>query len=174
MINKGNNRKDSFLARVRRKARLLYLKILRQSDTPEKIALGAAIGVAAGILPTFGLGAILALGVSYIVRANKVAAVLGSFIMNPVTTPLFWTLNSTVGGLIFWEERSSIVATVQTQDIFGGIKWAFIVFLSGSVIVASSFAIVIYFVMRNLIIRHRKNKLKKMGRQVSNSADSKA
>ena len=103
----GVDKKHPFV-RLKRKARLTYLKILRIDDPPERIARGAAIGVAMGVLPTFGLGTLFALAFAFVFRANKAASVLGSFIMNPVTTPFFWTANVQVcpSGLEITNKRS--------------------------------------------------------------------
>ncbi|MFQ5585558.1 MAG: DUF2062 domain-containing protein [Thermodesulfobacteriota bacterium] len=165
----NNKQKQGLFTKLKRKNRLLYLRVLRQTDSPEKIALGAAIGVASGILPTFGFGALLALGISYVVGANKVASVLGSFIMNPITTPFFWSLSTTVGGIIFWEDWGSIVSTVNNHDVFGGVKWALVIFLSGNIIVSLCFAFASYFIVKALIIRHREKKLAKKRMQISGS-----
>jgi uncharacterized protein (DUF2062 family) len=74
-------RQEHPFVRFKRKARLTYLRILRIDDPPERIA-GARHRVAMGVLPTFGLG-IISPSRRFILRANKAASVLGSFIMNP-------------------------------------------------------------------------------------------
>ncbi len=84
--NSWNNKRHP-LVRLKRWARLSYLRLLRMDDPPERIARGAAIGVLCGVLPTFGAGGVIALAVAFVFRANKVAAVLGSLIMNPIQNP---------------------------------------------------------------------------------------
>ena len=163
----SNNKKHGLFTRLKRKNRLFYLRVLRQTDSPETIALGASIGVASGILPTFGLGALLAIGISHLAKANKVAAVLGSFIMNPITTPFFWTLSSAVGGLIFWKDLAAITSAVNEQEVYSSVRWALIVFLTGNVIVSIIFAFVSYFVVKRLIIRHRARKLARLQRRLN-------
>jgi uncharacterized protein (DUF2062 family) len=164
-----NNKKHGLFTRLKRKNRLFYLRVLRQTDSPETIAFGAAIGVASGILPTFGFGALLAIGIAYIVKANKIAAVLGSFIMNPVTTPLFWTLSSAVGGLIFWKDLATISSAVNEQEVFSSVRWALVVFLTGNIIVSLTFAFVSYFVVKTLIIKHRAKKLARLNMRLNGS-----
>jgi len=160
-----NHKKRTLLTRLKRKNRLFYLRVLRQTDSPETIAFGAAIGVAAGILPTFGLGALLAVGISHIAKANKIAAVLGSFIMNPVTTPLFWTLSSAVGGLIFWKDLATITSAVNEQEVYSSVRWALVVFLTGNVIVSITFAFASYFVVKRMVIKHRVRKLARLNKR---------
>jgi len=169
MENNGN-KKQSLYIRLKRKNKLFYLRMLRQTDSPEKIALGAAIGVAAGILPTFFFGAVLAIGVAYIVKANKIAAVLGTFIMNPVTTPLFWTLSSMVGGVVFWQEWGTVASSFSDKDLMGGVRWAVIIFMTGNIIVAATGAFITYFVVKALVVRHRERKLARRKMRLSGPA----
>ncbi|MFQ5329740.1 MAG: DUF2062 domain-containing protein [Thermodesulfobacteriota bacterium] len=165
----SNNKKNGLFTRLKRKNRLFYLRVLRQTDAPETIALGASIGVAAGILPTFGLGALLAMGISHLAKANKVAAVLGSFIMNPITTPFFWTLSSAVGGLIFWKDLATITSAVNEEEVYSSVRWALIVFLTGNIIVSLVFAVIAYFVVKRLIITHRAKKLARLNMRLNGS-----
>src|SRR3989337_2514993 len=123
----GVDKKHPFV-RFKRKARLTYLRILRIDDPPERIARGAAIGVAMGVLPTFGLGTILSLAAAFILRANKAAAVLGSFIVNPLTAPFFWTLSAVVGSFIMREDYGSIYETARSEGFLSGAGWAYLVF----------------------------------------------
>ncbi|TAN63593.1 DUF2062 domain-containing protein, partial [bacterium] len=57
----ANRVKKPLPERLKRRAKLIYLKLLRLDDPPERIALGAAIGVLMGILPTFGIGGVLSI-----------------------------------------------------------------------------------------------------------------
>lgn len=150
--------KNHPLERVRRWLKLHHLKLLRIDDPPERIARGVAIGVFIGIIPTFYLGFIFALILAFIFRANKVAAIAGTFIMNPLTMPFFFILSATVGGLIFWEERGAIMAGIKNHQFFSSIGWASIVYLVGNIIVAGALSLSSYFITRRLIIRHRTKK----------------
>jgi len=83
--------------RAKRWLRYQYLRVIRQNDTPERIAGGLALGVAIGILPSFGAGVIIVLFLAGWVRLNRAAGVIGTLIMNPLTTPFFWTVSFLVG-----------------------------------------------------------------------------
>jgi uncharacterized protein len=48
---------------------------------------GLGVGLAVGLLPTYWFQAVLAFLASYVLRLNATAAVLGTFITNPFTTP---------------------------------------------------------------------------------------
>ncbi|MBI5326692.1 MAG: DUF2062 domain-containing protein [Deltaproteobacteria bacterium] len=159
----ANNKKNhNRLTRIKRWIKLHYYKIVRIDDPPYKIARGVAIGVFMGIFPTFGLGIILAIIAAYILKANRAAAVLGSFIMNPLTTPFFWTLSALVGTVIFREESGQVLSGIKNHHFLNGIGWAYVVFLAGNLVVSTLFAALSYFITKKWVVEHRKHKAMKM------------
>jgi hypothetical protein len=72
-------------------------KLLGLSDPPERIALGAALGMAVAFGPTYGLQVVLAIGLAALLRCNKVAALLPTFLVNPVTGPPTFVLQYLLG-----------------------------------------------------------------------------
>jgi len=80
--------KTTILSQVARFFRLIYLKLFRIDDTPQKIAIGLGIGVFSGVLP--GTGPIAALFLAFIFRVNRAAALLGSILTNTwLSIPVF-------------------------------------------------------------------------------------
>lgn len=151
--------KKKIVEKLKRWCRYAYLKTIRMKDPPEKIALGAAIGSFIGILPTLGLSMTLAFIMAYFFRANKTSALLGTFVMNPVTTPILWSLSITIGGLLFWQDAASILTLgVSTNDPSIGIGQATVAFMTGNAIVALVFSVVIYYFVKNAVIKHRVRK----------------
>jgi uncharacterized protein (DUF2062 family) len=158
--NKWNNKRHP-LVRLKRWARLSYLKIIRMDDPPERIARGAALGVLCGVLPTFGAGGVIALAAAFVFRANKAAAVLGSLIMNPITTPFFWTLSVVLGSAILGEDSSSILTAIREESLMDGLTLAYLAFLTGNAIIAVVFTSGTYYLTKNAIIKHREHKARK-------------
>jgi len=162
MDSKGraNNRRQNrrLHTRAGRKMKLIYLKMLRINDPPERIARGAAIGVCMGVLPTFGAGIVLSFFFALLLRANKGAAVLGSFIMNPLTSPLFWTASIIIGSVITGQDYAAIMAVVEKNGILLGAGWAYAVFLAGNLIVTSAATVVAYFLVKWAVVKHRERK----------------
>lgn len=70
---KAGNRFSRFL-------KLIYLKLFRINDTPQRIALGLGLGVFLGILP--GSGPVASLFLAWVFRLNRAAALLGSLATN--------------------------------------------------------------------------------------------
>lgn len=158
--NKNNGKKRLFV-RLKRRLRLSYLKILRIDDPPERIARGAAIGVFMGVVPTFGVGGLLALAFAFLLKANKAAAVVASMIMNPLTSPFFWTLSALVGSFALREDYSSIVSKINGGEFIHGLGRATVVYLAGNIIIAGVFTFGTYFLVKNVVIRHRARKAAK-------------
>ena len=72
--------KRTILTRLARFFKVIYIKLFRINDTPQKIAIGLGLGVLLGTLP--GTGPVAALLFAVIFRVNKAAALLGSIATN--------------------------------------------------------------------------------------------
>ncbi len=142
-----------------RSIKLAYFKLLRINDSPHKIAMGFAIGSFIGIFPTFWLGGILAVLLSWVFRLNYVATILGAFIiMNPLTTPLFWMLSAFVGGIVFSKEYSFILNAIKDKSIFHNFGDLAIIYIVGNTIVSLVVSMTGYWAIKKIIIDHRKKK----------------
>ena len=76
------------LSAISRFFRVLYLKLFRINDTPQKIALGFGIGVFLGVLP--GAGPIAAFTLALLLKVNRAGALLGSVLTNTwLSIPVF-------------------------------------------------------------------------------------
>ena len=98
MKRKNNNNILRFL-------KLIYLKLFRIHDTPQKIALGVGIGVFLGIIP--GTGPIAAVFMALVLRVNRAAALLGSLLTNTWLSFLTFFLSIKIGAGIMrldWQD----------------------------------------------------------------------
>jgi uncharacterized protein (DUF2062 family) len=101
---------ESFLARMRvhlwprrswtRSSRYVVYRLRRLSATPHAIALGFSVGVFSAITPFLGTHLIMASLVAWIAGGSIIAAVLGTFIGNPLTYPFLWYLTYSVGNFM--------------------------------------------------------------------------
>lgn len=164
-------RQKHLLAKLKRRARFTYLKILRIDDPPERIAKGAAIGVAVGVLPTFGIGIIFSLAAAYALNANKAASMLGGLIMNPVTSPFFFALSIFTGSFLLHKDYHTIYANMIENGFFNGAGDASLVFIIGNIVITAITTMAAYYIVLSSIIRHRRKKEEKrrihaLGRKV--------
>ncbi|WP_113910647.1 DUF2062 domain-containing protein [Roseovarius dicentrarchi] len=70
-----------------RAARYVKYRVTRLPDPPHRIARGIFVGVLVTFSPFFGLHFVLAALISKIIRGNIVAALLATFVGNPLTFP---------------------------------------------------------------------------------------
>jgi len=125
----------------------LYRSIVTQYAQPKKIATGAAVGVFIGIFPTFGIGGILALALSWVFKYNRASALLGSAIMNPITSPFFWFISLLAGTFIWGENVDFYLNIYKNQGIFSLIKKGAIVYFTGNVIISVFCSAIMWFLV---------------------------
>jgi uncharacterized protein len=88
---------DSDMAK---RLRAICGKLLMLDDTPHRIALGIAIGIFIAWTPTVGLQMLAAVPLACLLRANRVASLIGVYLSNPLTfLPMYW-LDYHVGAML--------------------------------------------------------------------------
>jgi uncharacterized protein len=83
--------------RLSRRWRYYWRRMLRMRATPHEVALGCAVGVFAACTPFLGFQMALAGGIALVLRVNVPAALLGTFVGNPVSWPAIWTASYLAG-----------------------------------------------------------------------------
>jgi uncharacterized protein (DUF2062 family) len=101
---------ESFLEKIRvhlwprrswsRSSRYVIYRLRRLSDTPHAVALGFAAGVFTAVTPFLGTHMVVAALIAWLIGGSVVAALLGTFLGNPLTYPLFWYSTYEVGDLM--------------------------------------------------------------------------
>ena len=84
----------------RRAVKYMWYRLRRIPDSPSAIAAGFAGGVAMAISPLIGTHMVLALGLAWLIRANYVAAIVGTWVINPWTAPPVWFATYYVGRMM--------------------------------------------------------------------------
>lgn len=78
----------------------LAFRLSRINTSPHAIAAGFASGAAASFTPLLGLHIVLGCVLAFITRGSMIAAVLGTFVGNPVTFPFLFSATYWVGARI--------------------------------------------------------------------------
>jgi uncharacterized protein (DUF2062 family) len=75
-------------------------KLLSSRSSPHQLAMGASIGVFLSVLPTFGLGMLIALLISWKAKFNILSTYIGTLITNPLTASIIYIANYSLGSVI--------------------------------------------------------------------------
>lgn len=98
----------------RRAATYVLHRVRRLPDQPHRIGRGVAAGVFVSFTPLFGLHFVAAAGVAWLIGGNILAALLATFIGNPVTFPFIAVLAVSLG-----RELLGLGGAPSPQRIFG-------------------------------------------------------
>lgn len=77
-----------------------WRRLLRVRATPHEVALGCAAGVFAACTPFLGLQMALAGALAFLLRVNIPAALLGTFVGNPLSWPVIWSASYISGAWV--------------------------------------------------------------------------
>ena len=94
----------------RRRRLKLLLDLMGRAQTPERVAAAVAVGVGVGLSPFIGFHFLLAIGLAFLFRLNKLDTVLGSLIGNPWTLPPFFAVGYRVGRALLGYAPASVPA----------------------------------------------------------------
>ena len=160
------------------------IRLKRIPDTPHKISLGMSCGIFASFTPLFGLHFLIAGLLSYVLRANVLASLIGTFIGNPITFPIITVFNLKLGE---WILGSSEYSSVDGGKVFEGfldfifliyknlftegsvgensvprinefLNGVFIPYSLGGIIGGVFVAIISYFLLRPLVATYQKQR----------------
>jgi uncharacterized protein len=93
-----------------RSARYVVKRLLRVKASPHKIAVGCAAGVFASITPLIGVQMVMAGAIALILRGSVAAAMLATFLGNPVSWPLIWGATYALGSAMIGQPGSAEAA----------------------------------------------------------------
>lgn len=158
-------------------------RLKRLPDTPHKIAMGIACGVFVTFTPLFGLHFFAAWFLALVFRGNVFAALLGTFVGNPVTFPFIAAVSYKLGSLILgrghektaWTkirdgfEHAFTATWANVKSIFGygpstwdGVKEfgheVFLPYFVGGIIPGIITATIFYFFSKPLIASYQKRR----------------
>jgi hypothetical protein len=156
------------------------VKLLELNDPPEKIARGIAVGTFISITPTPCVQTILAIALATVMKGNRLAAALFTWVSNYATAiPILW-VNYTIGAILMgrhpysltWHYIETLVEPKSKGiisrffEILGNIEHIFIPMLIGSIIFGTALAVIAYFISLPLLRKHHERKeAKKLEKQ---------
>jgi len=112
------NYRFRLLIRLRPMLRFIKFRILHVNDAPQPIARGIAIGVFFAYLPLLGLQMILAFFFATWFKANKIIALMSTWISNPLTAMIIFYPSYRVGRFIAsWFQQKPELDAEQLEEI---------------------------------------------------------
>lgn len=145
--------------RISRFFRYFYLRVLRVRTDAHSTALGLALGVFIGCLPIIPFQCLAVLGLAVLFGGNKIVAVLGTFVSNPPTLPIFYFFLYKVGK-VFVPGR--VPKLDMAQLAFSELLqkgWDLVtVMMVGGLVVGIPAAIITYFIALRCIQTYQKKR----------------
>lgn len=151
--------------KILRFLKLIYIKLFRINDSPQKIALGFGLGIFLGILP--GTGPVASLFFAFLLRLNRASSLLGSLLVNTWINIITFLLAIKIGSVIMglnWQqvynESLLVVRNFQFANLFKlPILKIILPLLIGYLVIAAClgvFAYIIVFIILSRIKRKKK------------------
>ena len=127
-----------------RQFKLNIIRLIRLRVEPDEIARGMALGLFIGMTPTFGIQMFLALIFAFILRQNKIAALIGVWCTNPVTAPIIYGTEYEVGRILMGLSHPD-VAIEFSNEAMQQLGWSLVAPLSlGSLVLGIPVALIGY------------------------------
>ena len=151
----------------RRLGRYLVKRLTRLPGTPHSIAIGFACGTAIAFTPFLGLHTLLCVLLSFLLRGNYLAAVVGTLVGNPWTFPAIWVVTYQLGHFLLGSAPSE-VALIEPSELASwwhglkGLVWPMTV---GSVPLGALAALLVYFPVARTIAVYQEARLRRRQRR---------
>ena len=151
----------NFVIKIQRFISYYKLKLARLPASSHAIAAGFSCGSMVSFTPLLGLHFILAIIFAYLIRGNLIAALIGTFVGNPITFPIIWGCIYKIGAFFistkhkeFNHEINFDMIITQTYDIF-------LPMLLGGAILAIPVWLITYLLTHSFVSSYKISKKKK-------------
>lgn len=139
----------------------MWVRMRQLEGNPHYVALGMAIGVFISITPIIPLQTVVAIVLAFLVRGSKSAAVLGTWLSNPLTIPLVYYANYQLGCVLLGHQATldniAFDSFSQMMELGLEVTWAMII---GSLVIGGSLGVVAYLVTFRAFKTFRNRSLK--------------
>ncbi len=170
-----------------RAASYVGYRLRRLPDPPARIARGIAAGVFISFTPLFGFHFLAAALVALVIRANVLAAMLSTFVGNPLTFPLIAAISIELGERILgtespvplpqifsafsraagelWQNLTTLIITGSSphwENLVVFFQGVFLPYLVGGVAPGAAAGVLAYFLTRPLIEAYQKRRARQL------------
>jgi len=153
--------------KLSRRLKVLLADLLGREESPDRVAAAIALGVGIGFSPFMGVHFVLAIGLAFLFKLNKVDAALGQFVGNPWTLPPVFAAGYALGRVLLGYDRTEVPNLPWDRLLhrdfwhaFGGptLRPRLASFLIGTLVLATLIGLVAYVLVRGALrIYHRRH-----------------
>ena len=147
--------------KLRRFLSYYKLKLARLPASSYAISAGFACGSMVSFTPLLGFHFVLAVVFSYLLRANYIAALIGTIVGNPISFPFIWGLIYKVGAFIVDRSDNSLSPNINFEIIIKQTYDIFIPMLVGGAVLAIPIWVLTYFITYSFVSSFKKARIKK-------------
>ena len=150
-----------------RRLKVLLADLLGREESPDRVAAAIALGVGVGFSPFMGVHFVLAIGLAFLFKLNKVDAALGQFVGNPWTLPPVFAAGYALGRMLLGYDRTEVPNLPWDRLLHRDFWHAFTgptlrprlaSFLVGTLVLAALIGLVAYLLVRGALrIYHRRH-----------------
>lgn len=150
-----------------RRLKVLLADLLGREESPDRVAAAIALGVGIGFSPFMGVHFVLAIGLAFLFKLNKVDAALGQFVGNPWTLPPVFAAGYALGRILLGYDRTEVPNLPWDRLLHRDFWHAFAgptlrprlaSFLVGTLVLATLIGLAAYLLVRGALrIYHRRH-----------------
>lgn len=157
--NKNNQQPQTFDRRLKKHSFRAFIDEAKKlQGDPHYVAMGMAIGVFIGITPTIPLHTVIAVVLAFVLRGSKPAAIIGVWIANPITIPLFYWGSYEIGMFMLGKSIPFNINYKSIGDLMELGLDVTVAMIAGGVILGILPGIAAYFITRKIFIKIRSRK----------------
>jgi hypothetical protein len=94
--------------KLSRRWKVLLLDLLGREEPAERVAAAIALGVGVGFSPFIGVHFLVAIGVAFLFRLNRIDALIGTLVGNPWTLPPVYAAGYAIGRQLLRYDRTKV------------------------------------------------------------------
>ena len=149
-----------FSNKLRRFFSYYKFKLARLPASSYAISAGFACGSMVSFTPLLGFHFILAVVFAYLLRANYIAALIGTIVGNPISFPFIWGLIYKVGAFIVDKPEDNLRPNINFEIIINQTYDIFITILVRGAVLAIPIWVITYFITYSFVSSFKKAKQK--------------
>jgi len=144
---------------LKRTSLYYFLRLSRLESSIYAISSGFASGAMVSFTPFIGFHFVLALIVSFLIRGNLIASMIGTVVGNPITFPFIWLTIYRIGIVFIEKKEKDKIVELNFDSVLNGGWEILFPMLIGSAILCLPVWFISYFMIRFLLTSFkRRNK----------------